>query len=263
MTAARIALEQSKGVARLTIDHPARHNAMTRAMWTGLTKIVEDLEASPGTLAIVLRGSGKTFSSGADAVELVDTITSEMAALEYLLHMEAAIDRLAASSKPTVAVVRGGCYGAACAIVAACDLRFAEDGARFSITPAKLGLAYSLASTKRIVDLVGPARTKDLLFSARVVPASEAYDMGLVDYVLPSDELEAEADKYVSDVIRLSAYSHRVNKKNVENALACTDKDTDEIRQSFVAAFAGEDFLEGISAFRDKRQPCFPSNQQE
>ena len=257
MSAARIALEQSDGVARLTIDHPARHNAMTRAMWSELAKIIDELDASPAARAILVSGSGANFSSGADAVELVDAVTSEAAALEYLLHMEAAIDRLATCGKPTIAIVRGGCHGAGCAIAAACDLRFAEEAARFSITPAKLGLAYSVTSTKRIVDLVGPARTKDLLFSARVVSAQEARDAGLVDFVFPLNDVETEANKYVANVVRLSAYSHRANKRNVEIALTGAAQDTDETRRAFVAAFSGEDFLEGIAAFRAKRQPRF------
>jgi enoyl-CoA hydratase/carnithine racemase len=135
-------------------------------------------------------------------------------------------------------------------------LRFADETARFSLTPAKLGLTYSLASTKRIVHLLGPAMAKDLLFSARVVTGAEAYRIGLISHMVDGD-VESAVLGYADGLCALSTYSHRTNKRNVELALSAGAAQSKEAQDAFLEAFSGEDFIEGVAAFQAKRRPRF------
>ncbi len=166
------------GVATVVIANPAKRNAMTPAMWRSLPELLEGLAADPAVRVLVLTGAGDTFCAGADISTLregADT-AQELAV--------AAEEALAAFPRPTLAAVRGFCVGGGSQLAAACDLRFAEEGASFGVTPAKLGIVYPASSTRRLVSLVGPATAKHLLFSGELIGTERALRTGLADEVL-------------------------------------------------------------------------------
>lgn len=231
-------------VATVVIRHPAKRNAMTAAMWGSLPPLLETLAADPEVRALVLTGAGGTFCAGADISTLRDS------PLEAQRLAVAAEEALAAFPKPTLAAVRGHCVGGGAQLAAACDLRFAEEGARFGVTPARLGIVYPASATRRLVSLVGPATAKYLLFSGELIDTGRALRTGLVDEVLPGGAL----DERVAEFTRiLTSRSQLTQAAAKEFANGRTDRDphwAERARES-------GDTAEGVAAFLGRRDPRF------
>jgi enoyl-CoA hydratase/carnithine racemase len=236
----------SGGVATVTLDHPAKRNAMTPLMWRTLPRMLDRLAADPRVRMLVLTGAGGTFCAGADIASLRE------GAPEAQGLAVAAEEALAAFPRPTLAAVRGHCVGGGCQLAAACDLRFAAADALFGVTPARLGIVYPASSTARLTALVGPATAKYLLFSAELVDASRALRTGLVDEVHPGAALDAR----VADFARLL-----VSRSQLTQAAAkdFADGRRDPARRAHWQreAEASGDRAEGVAAFLDRRAPRF------
>lgn len=248
-----VRLERAGGVARITLDQPARRNAMTGAMWRALQGLVEEAAGDDSVAVTVVEGAGEHFCGGADIAEFAETYATAEGAARANAAIAAAVEALAACAKPTVAVVRGACVGGGVALALACDLRLARADARFAVTPAKLGLLYSHGDTIRLVRAVGAARAKEMLFSARVVGAEEALKIGLVQRTMS----DAEVAEYVDALARGSRTALRGIKRMVGAVEEGVFREMAELRGLFEEAFAGEDFREGYAAFLEKRAPVF------
>jgi len=254
-----LALEIADGLATLSIDRPDARNALTAACWRALPEIAARLGADDAVRGVLVRGAGeRAFSGGADILEFPKVYADAASARAYNDAVRAGQDAVARLEKPVVAAVFGACVGGGCGLALACDLRFAAEGARFGIPPAKLGAAYSFADTKQLVELVGPARAKDVLFSGRLLPAEEALRIGLCDRVLPAEDLIAVTEAYLKELAGLSAVSVRTAKRMVRAVQDGAEAETPALRALFDAAFAAEDFAEGYAAFLEKRPPRFP-----
>ncbi|MET9790659.1 enoyl-CoA hydratase/isomerase family protein [Streptomyces canus] len=231
-------------VATVVVHHPAKRNAMTAAMWRALPPLLDTLAADPGVRALVLTGEGGTFCAGAD----ISTLRrSPEEAQGLAVHAEEA---LAAFPKPTLAAIRGHCVGGGSQLAAACDLRFAEEGSLFGVTPAKLGIVYPASSTRRLVSLVGPAAAKYLLFSGELIDAERALRTGLVDEVLPEGELPKRVGEFTRILASRSQLTQAAAKEFTNGR---TDRDaywTGQARDS-------GDTAEGVAAFLERRQPRF------
>ncbi|MFB9390708.1 enoyl-CoA hydratase/isomerase family protein [Streptomyces coeruleoprunus] len=232
------------GVATVVISNPTKRNAMTAAMWRALPGLLDGLAADPGVRALVLTGAGATFCAGADIAGLREP-GDEQQALAVR-----AEEALAAFPKPTLAAVRGYCVGGGSQLAAACDLRFAEEGARFGVTPAKLGIVYPASSTRRLVSLVGPSAAKYLLFSAELIDAERALRTGLVDEVLPAGELDGRVEEFARVLVSRSLLTQAAAK---EFAAGRTDRDGHWAEQ----ARGSGDTAEGVAAFLERRAPRF------
>ncbi|MEU6483763.1 enoyl-CoA hydratase-related protein [Streptomyces sp. NPDC046887] len=232
------------GVATVVISNPAKRNAMTAAMWRALPGLLAGLAADPAVRVLVLTGAGPTFCAGADISTLREP-GDEQQALAVR-----AEEALAAFPKPALAAVRGYCVGGGSQLAAACDLRFAEEGSLFGITPAKLGIVYPASSTRRLVALVGPSAAKFLLFSAELVDTGRALRWGLVDEVLPAGEL----DKRVADFARVLASRSLLTQGAAKDFTAGrTDREAHWAEQ----ARGSTDTAEGVAAFLERRAPRF------
>ncbi|WP_406175996.1 enoyl-CoA hydratase/isomerase family protein [Streptomyces sp. NBC_00996] len=232
------------GVATVVIRYPAKRNAMTADMWRALPPLLDELTADADVHALVLTGEGETFCAGAD----ISTLRGSPDEAQGLATL--AEEALAAFPKPTLAAIRGYCVGGGSQLAAACDLRFAEEGALFGVTPAKLGIVYSASSTRRLVSLVGPATAKYLLFSGELIYAERALRTGLVDEVLP----EGTLDKRVAEFMRvLTSRSLLTQAAAKEFANGRTDRDAYWAAQ----AGGGGDTAEGVASFLERRQPRF------
>jgi enoyl-CoA hydratase/carnithine racemase len=231
-------------VATVVIAHPAKRNAMTAAMWRALPPLLDRLAADPGVRVLVLTGEGGTFCAGADISTLRES-PEEAQGLAV-----AAEEALAAFPKPTLAAVRGHCVGGGAQLAAACDLRFADGGALFGVTPARLGIVYPASATRRLVALVGPATAKYLLFSGELIDAERALRTGLVDEVLPGGELDERVAAFARVLASRSQLTQAAAK---EFANGRTDRDAHWAAQ----ARAGGDTAEGVAAFLERRQPRF------
>ena len=245
-------------VATLLVDRPEKRNALTRAIWSAIPGLVAEAAADPEVVALVVRGAGtKAFSGGADIAEFPEVYATKAAIDTYTDAVRAAYAAVAGFDRPTIALVHGACVGGGCGIALCCDLRFAGAGARFGITPAKLGLVYSFVESRRLVDLVGPARAKDILYTGRLVSAAEAERIGLCDRVVPDEELEGAVGAYVAELAAVSRHSLKATKTMIDRIAAGAFAEDAEMRALFDDAFAGEDFREGYAAFMEKRAPSF------
>lgn len=236
----------ARAVVTVTLDHPAKRNAMTPRMWAALPPLLDSLAADPAVRVVVLTGAGGTFCSGAD----ISTLRSGPRRAQALA--VAAEEALAAFPKPVLAAVRGHCVGGGCQLAAACDLRFAAQDALFGITPARLGIVYPATSTERLVRLTGPATAKHLLFSGELVDAERALRCGLVDEVHPADALDAR----VADYARLLASRSQLTQvaaKEFADGRGTADRRAHWRRE----AAASGDAAEGVAAFLERRAPDF------
>lgn len=248
-------------IARIELNAPARRNAMSRAMWEALIEIC-DVIAADDTIRVVLltaaAGEGKpAFCAGANISEFEAVYATEETTRAYNGLVRRAQARLRALPRPVIAVIRGACVGGGCGLALAADLRFADTTVRMGITPTKLGLAYSPEDTMQLLEKVGPARAKDLLFSARLMDAEEARDCGLIDRLTPPEALDTAVEDYATSLAALSAGSIRAAKAIINGLTGPGQPDMDTLRAIFEASFASADFAEGRAAFLDRRAPDF------
>ncbi|MFB6819617.1 enoyl-CoA hydratase/isomerase family protein [Streptomyces sp. NPDC056347] len=232
------------GVATVVIHNPAKRNAMTTAMWHALPGLLERLAKEDAVRVLVLTGAGDTFCAGADISSLGGP-GSDPQALAV-----AAEEALAAFPRPTIAAIRGYCVGGGSQLAAACDLRFAEEGSSFGITPAKLGIVYAASSTRRLVALTGPATAKHLLFSGELIDTARALRTGLVDEVLPPGGLDGRVAAYVRTLVARSRLTQAAAKEFADGR---------EGREEYWARQARRsgDTAEGVAAFLERRAPRF------
>jgi enoyl-CoA hydratase/carnithine racemase len=245
-------------VARLVFNRPHARNAVTQAMWRALPGLLDEVARDAAVRVLVVQGVDATaFASGADIAEFESVYGTPAAARASSEAIDRAIEALATLPKPVVAMIRGVCVGGGCSLALACDLRFAEAGARFAVTPAKLGLCYSLADTRRLVAAVGLSRAKDLLYTGRIVGAEEALAMGLVDRVIPAGEIEAATLAWTKQLQSTAGSAHAATRRILGRLAAGAPDDDAEAKAIFLDCFAGDDFAEGFRAFLEKRKPRF------
>lgn len=255
---ADLSLRLDGAVARVVIDRPGKRNAMSLAMWRELPSFFERAGQAVEVRVIVLQGArADAFSAGADIGELVAHAASEQLAGSFMDAIEAATAAMTSCAKPVVAVIRGDCVGGGVELAMACDLRLASRSSRFAIPPARLGALYGFSSTRRLVDLVGPGRARDLLFSGRQFDADEAYAIGLLDQLHAAEDFDAAVNKYLAMLCQRARSSQSGAKTMVAAALSSLASEDAKLRQLRLENFLGEDLKEGASAFLEKRPAAF------
>jgi enoyl-CoA hydratase/carnithine racemase len=245
---ARLDLRIDGPIATIQIVNPARRNAMTNVMWGQLPVLLDGLATDPGVRVLVLTGSDGTFCAGADITEVDRLLVDGDRSLAVL-----AEQRLADFPKPTIAAIEGHCVGGGCQLAVACDLRFAAHGSRFGITPARLGIVYPTPTTRRLVSLIGPAAAKRLLFSADLIDVDRAAAIGLVDEVIPPDQLTDRLHAFALRLAQRSLLTQAAAKEIIAMGEVAPDRISywqEQMRESGEAA-------EGISAFVQRREPSF------
>lgn len=246
-------------VATIHLNQPAKRNAITIEMWRQMLHFVGAADRDPAVKVIVVTGEGGAFAAGSDIEEfgqVAQDPSTAPATAEIIHQSEKKLHRV---TKPTLAKISGACVGAGCGVALCCDFRFADTTGRFGITPARLGLVYSVADTKRLVDVVGAARARDLLFTGRIIDANEALGIGLIDRLVAPDQLDAVVKDYVQMLVDASPFSVGVLKRHVQTVLDGAKDDTTETRAAFADAISGPHFKEGHAAFMGKRKPVFPA----
>ena len=263
-----VLVQKNDPVCTITLNRPEKRNALCVPL---LEHLVEALQAemdNPLTRVIVLRGAGdKIFSAGYDLDQIPSTAqgwaertlsTVETASGEDLLNMSA--ECIINCHCPVVAMIYGPVIGAACDLVVACDLRLASDTARFMIPAAKRGAIYLPQGIRRLIDLVGLANAKEMLFTAAVIDAQRAREIGLVNQVVEAEDLEQTTYSLAGQLALNAPLTVRGMKKIISKLLqqpALSAKDEDEIKRLLAQCFGSSDFQEGIRAFLEKRPPEF------
>ncbi|MBI3726413.1 enoyl-CoA hydratase/isomerase family protein [bacterium] len=262
-----VLLEERERVSVLVLDAEAKGNAVDRALLSALEARLREIEkrvlasdpAAPR--ALILRGAGeRAFSTGYDIEELVRELSSGASVVDESSHpLERALRALDECPVPTIALVLGNAFGAGCEIACACDLRVASDDARFCMPPAKLGALYSASGTRRLLELVGLAATREMFFTGEPIAASRALALGLANRVLPRTDALAEASRMAEAIAKNAPLTVR-NTKAVLRRLR--PGPLDPATAAFVSqlreqCFRSRDFQEATRAFLEKRKPDF------
>lgn len=244
-------------IGELILSNPQKRNALNAAMWADLPNVLKKAATNKSLKVLIIRGDGKHFASGADISEFGTLYATPESSAKISRDITAGMDALANFPLPTLASIRGACVGGGCGLALCCDIRFADNTSKFAITPAKLGLVYPYEDVKRLIETVGIANAKDVLFSARLISAKHAKKMGLINFRLKPDELGAAVMDYARGIASLSSQSAIVTKQMLAKYQAGQSEDTPETEQWFLDGFSSDDFKEGYTAFLEKRKPNF------
>lgn len=246
-------------IGRIIFNNPERHNAVSLAMWQSAGEMLSDFLNDDEVRVIVLSGAGgKAFVSGADISKFDSERATHEAVLKYNAKTTEVYDGVHQATKPTIALIQGHCIGGGLGLAVACDLRFCTERSKFGLPAAKLGLGYPYAGLKRLSDVVGPGYAKEITFSGAIYDSSTAKDMRLVNRILPDDELEEFVLDYARTIANNAPLTVRAM-KNIYNNIyrEPEERDLDACQAMVNQCFASEDYIEGRTAFMEKRKPAF------
>ena len=255
----RILTRRDGAVAHIVFNNPARHNAMSLAMWQGLSDHLVAFGNDDDVRVVVLSGAGgRAFVSGADISEFETRRGTPEAVAEYNRISEAAEAAVGAFAKPIIAMIDGYCLGGGVGIATGCDMRICSDTSRFGIPAARLGLGYAFAGIAKLAALVGPANVAEIFMTGERFDAATAARMGLVNRVVPSDRL-AEAVDTLAQQIACNAPLTLAALKAALAELAKPEsiRDTARVDRMVRDCYASDDYAEGRAAFAERRPPVF------
>ena len=244
----------------MTLNRPQRRNAVTFAMWHDLRRTIDDLGGNDQARVIVFRGEGtEAFSAGADISEFETRRSNAEQAAVYNAAFDDAMDAAEAVGKPTIAMIMGACVGGGFEFSSACDIRIGADNARFGVPIARLGLPIAFREMRRVSRAIGHAKTMELLFTADLVSAEEAHDIGFLNDVVPLAEVESFTLDMALRIAALAPVVHRVHKQIATTVLEDPSLEglTTEDQALAVSPYDTADFQEGWRAFLEKREPEF------
>jgi len=255
----RIETARDGHVLRVTVHNPTKRNAMCHSMWQALADTLAAAHDDQLLRVLVLTGAGdKAFCAGNDISEFKIWRDDPERHAAYDATSRRAMTLLRELPFPAIARVRGVCVGGGMEIALACDLRLAEAGARFAITPARLGLGYGLDDVSLVVDTVGASAARRLLFTARMHDADEALRMGLVDEVHSAAGLDAAVNELAVTIAGNAPLTLRAVKAAIAEACKSSgERDARRVQRLVDKCHASEDYQEGQRAFAEKRPPRF------
>lgn len=255
-----IILDRQPPLATVTINRPAQRNAISYVMWLELSQLLESLDADPDVRAVVITGAGdRAFSAGADISDFDEHRADGAKAKAYNEAVDKVLAKLADMRTPTISMIRGFAVGGGCELAVATDLRVASEDSRFGIPAARLGITIGHQEMQGLVNLVGKGAALYILLSARLLDAQEALRVGLVNQVLPVEELHEYTYKLADDIAALAPLSHAVNKLTLRQVQAKPNLAdlTPEESALPLGQFETQDYVEGYRAFLEKRAPRF------
>jgi enoyl-CoA hydratase/carnithine racemase len=255
MPSSNVAWDINGSVAVVTLNRPEARNALTWDMYDALVEACDAAEADRTVRVLIIRGSGGAFAAGTDISQFREFANGD-AGVAYERRLDAVIDRIERLPIATIAEVDGAAAGGGCAIAMACDLRICSERARFGVPVSRtLGNCLSMANTARMVDLIGPAQTRDLLLTGRMIDVDEAAATGLATIVVAASELQQEAYKIAAD---LSTHARSTIAATKSMLLRLRDHRRppagiadDIIRE----CYGSNEFKEGVAAFLEGRRP--------
>lgn len=249
----QVLVEIDGPIATLTLNRPAKRNAVRLSMWAAIEREVSALAANNEVRVLVVRGEGEHFCAGADIAELTNGPGGEYARVNW-----AAEEAIAGFPVPTVAVIRGNCVGGGVSIATACDVRLCAADALFGITPAKLGIVYPTNAIERTVRLIGGSATKRLMYTGELIDAPEALRIGLVDEVHPLERLDERAAMFTATLAERSLLTQMATKAMVDEVVR-----EGRVRPATTLHWETEmdrsgEVREGVAAFLAKRAVRWP-----
>ncbi|HZO81493.1 MAG TPA: enoyl-CoA hydratase [Candidatus Binataceae bacterium] len=243
----------------LIINRPQVRNALNLRTWQLIVKGVAELRDDPDVRVIVMRGATpEAFISGADISEFPSLRANAEQARIYRDAPGNATNALLNCPKPVIAMIAGICIGGGVQVALSCDIRIAARGTKMGIPAARLGLAYPLDGVMALAQVCGPANARDILMSARIFDADEAYAMGLVNKVVGPEELEPYVREYATRMASNAPLTMAAAKAAVREGLKdAAERDLGLVAELVSRCYDSEDYREGVRAFLEKRRPRF------
>ena len=256
MKTTELLFERDGATAFVTFNRPDARNAITWAMYDGLVEACDTVDRDDTIRAVIFRGAGgKAFVAGTDISQFQNFRTEEDA-LNYERRLDEVVSRLEQVTKPTIAAITGPAAGAGAVIALTCDLRYCTPESQIGVPIARtLGNCLSMANYARLVDMVGPARTKELLFRARLLSANDAYQLGLINEIVSAERLLEHVSTIAQEIASHAPITLRVTKEAIRRLQE--HRRTVYSDDLTVMAYMSEDFREGVQAFVEKRKPVF------
>jgi enoyl-CoA hydratase len=254
-----LVIEKHGAVGWIVFNQPAKRNAINGAMWRGIAPAMAQFDADAEVRCVAFRGAGtEAFASGADISEFEEIRARKSSVAEYDGLLDQVLHSIQDSRKPSVAMIYGFCMGGGLEVALACDLRYCGQSAQFGIPAAKLGLAYNVEGHKRLVETVGHARAREIMFLGRRYAAEEGLAMGLVNEVFPDSDLERKTGAIISALCENAPLSI-ANSKTIIEEYAKSSGAPDHARMAAAVerCAKSDDYQEGRRAFMEKRKPVF------
>lgn len=248
----KISYQEGAGIAIVTIHRPRNKNAMTVKMWRELGEVIRGIPQNPKIRVVIVRGAKGSFTAGSDIKEFSSMSVEE--ADEAFQMMESTISTLERLPLPTIALITGPSLGAGLELALACDIRIGTKATKMGIPIGRLGITLSKEFVKRIVDLVGPSKMKDLVYTGRILDVKESYEWGFLNYVIEKEDPKYYAIKLADRIKKQSSASIRAVKEKVAIINPAIDV---PLQSNFENSVDPKDFTEGTKAFLEKRKPNF------
>jgi enoyl-CoA hydratase/carnithine racemase len=242
------------GVASVTMNRPAQRNAMNGAMLVGLRRAFDDLDARKDVRVVVVRGAGPAFCAGMDLKEM----EARGGAADPEANVVEVLQRVERSKHPTIALVHGDAIAGGCELALHCDLRVMAEGARIGMPLARIGLIVPFTLGQKLIEIIGPAHTRHLMFTGRPIDAQRAYEIGMVHQVVAATEIESATQSLARTIADNAPLSLAGIKRVIQRALGSREglahDDLDALARE---ARASADASEGRRAMLEKRKPSF------
>jgi len=237
------------------VNRPEARNALTWDMYDALVEACDTAEANKSVRVLIIRGSGGAFAAGTDISQFRDFANGD-SGVAYERRLDAVIDRIERVSIATIAEVDGPAAGGGCAIAMACDLRICSERARFGVPVSRtIGNCLSIANTARMVDLIGPALTRDLMLTGRLVDAREAQAAGLANLIVPTDQLQQETIKIAAELSTRARSTIAATKAMMLRLRDHRRPPVGSADDILRACYGSAEFREGVKAFLEGRTP--------
>ena len=259
MSDARVDVHCEGGVCRIVLNQPAKLNAMNFDMWSSLPAAFARAEDDSTIRVITLEGAGdKAFCAGADISQFGDKRTGVEATRAYDAAVAAGMQSVQNSSKPTIALIRGICFGGGLMLALACDIRLAQQGSRFRLPAGRLGLGYGYSNVQLMVQKIGMSAAADILLTARILDADEALRTHIATAIWSADEFNTASARYVHTMAGNAPLTMAAMKRSlIELSRAESERNLAAVNALVEQCFSSEDYREGQAAFREKRDPVF------
>ncbi|MBX5326834.1 MAG: enoyl-CoA hydratase/isomerase family protein [Candidatus Bathyarchaeia archaeon] len=249
--------EKNEGIATITLNRPDALNAFSIELINELLQCIDDVSRDETIRAVILTGAGeKAFSAGADIKAMIGM--NALKARELSTNGYRLCKALEKLEKPVIAAINGFALGGGCEVALSCDFRIASEKARLGQTEINIGLIPGWGGTQRLTRLVGKAKAKELVFTGKIIDAKTAEQIGLVDMVVPHEQLMTTARQFALELASKAPVALKVAKTLIDNGLE-TDLETALAleREGFGIVASSEDLQEGVKAFTEKRKPTW------